>query len=275
LPALALTYLFDSVGIYIDPASYTGLGIWPEPFASPLSLLPAAFFLNEIWFFPVTPLSNTPVWSLGFEGWYYFIFGTFVFLRGKTRWLASGCLTTIAGPSIALLFPTWLLGAAAYHASRRYRISESVGWILFAAPIPILTVWLVTKPGKWLPVLPFELFRHSTEAIFFIVLAFAISLHFVGVSAVDARLKRLLMNVAAPIRAGAAYTLSIYLFHFPILLMVSSLLSKQPPGLPRASITGALTLVASVGLGMIFEPQRFRLRERLLNLFRRREAIPK
>jgi peptidoglycan/LPS O-acetylase OafA/YrhL len=77
IPALALTYLINLVGVRINPVPH-----WIVPNGSAWLLLPSVLFVNELWFNSVTPLSDIPVWSIGFEFWYYVFFGVLVLFRG-------------------------------------------------------------------------------------------------------------------------------------------------------------------------------------------------
>src|ERR1700761_4869150 len=74
LPALVVTYLADWAGRSFDPSAYQNWGGWIAPDGDVWRLIPSAFFVNELWFNSITPLSDGPVWSLGFEFWYYVIF---------------------------------------------------------------------------------------------------------------------------------------------------------------------------------------------------------
>ena len=108
IPALAVTYLINLFGVRIYPA----LPNWIVTDGSAWRLLPSAFFVNELWFVPVVPLSDIPVWSIGFEFWYYVFFGVIIFAPEKWRYIAVSVVALLAGPRILLLFPIWLLGVA-------------------------------------------------------------------------------------------------------------------------------------------------------------------
>ena len=56
--------------------------------------LAAATFTNEIWFSSIRPFSNGPFWSLGYEAWYYAIFGVWTFTRGRRRLVMSARRTS-------------------------------------------------------------------------------------------------------------------------------------------------------------------------------------
>ena len=127
IPALALTPVFDAIGRMFSPSVYEGWGI-VVGFDHPLfRLAAAAAFLNEIWFWSIAPLSNGPVWSLGFEAWYYALFGAFIFSRGWKRAGLVCFVGLIAGPKILLLFPSWILGVLALFLARKNR-ARPIGW---------------------------------------------------------------------------------------------------------------------------------------------------
>ncbi len=56
--------------------------------------------------------SNGPYWSLGYEVWYYAIFGIAVFARGSLRWIGLALVLAGVGPKLWALFPIWLGGVA-------------------------------------------------------------------------------------------------------------------------------------------------------------------
>jgi peptidoglycan/LPS O-acetylase OafA/YrhL len=60
IPALALTYLINLIGVRMNPVPN-----WIETDGSAWLLLPSALFANELWFHSVAPLSDIPVWSIG------------------------------------------------------------------------------------------------------------------------------------------------------------------------------------------------------------------
>src|SRR5258708_29605931 len=99
-----------------------------------LLLLLSALFVNELWFHPVAPLSDIPVWSIGFEFWYYVFFGVIIFAPGKWRYIAVSVVALIAGPRILLLLLIWLLGVAVYQLGRRRLVGGAVGWVFFVLP---------------------------------------------------------------------------------------------------------------------------------------------
>jgi len=116
---LDLFRLTLALTVVVFHASFPQIGgSWgiEQGFDHPLfRLAAAAAFLNEIWFWSITPLSNVPVWSLGFEAWFYALFGVFIFLRG---WKRAGLVCLVG-----------LIAALKYCFCFRLGFSES-GFIL-------------------------------------------------------------------------------------------------------------------------------------------------
>ena len=96
-----------------------------------LRLLINFFFLQQNWNFTVMALSNGPFWSLGFEFWYYVIFGAWVLLKGRTRIIGTTLACLAAGPRILAAFPVWLLGAAAFRMGLNWAPSRRLATVLF------------------------------------------------------------------------------------------------------------------------------------------------
>ena len=67
-----------------------------------------------MWGLKVEVGSDGPYWSLGYEVWYYVIFG--VALLAPSRWRVAGTIAAviIAGPRIVVLFPLWLAGLGSW-----------------------------------------------------------------------------------------------------------------------------------------------------------------
>ncbi|UUZ51422.1 hypothetical protein LP420_19440 [Massilia sp. B-10] len=104
-------------------------------------------FMGELWTLTETPPWLVPYWSLGFEVWYYVLFGVMVYARGLRRVLLGGLVLLIMGPKLWLLLPVWLAwrlalphrAAPAGHGSAgapcaawprywRWRCTRSPGW---------------------------------------------------------------------------------------------------------------------------------------------------
>jgi peptidoglycan/LPS O-acetylase OafA/YrhL len=275
IPALALTLIVDRIGLYLDPTVYEGWGRWLAPLGSPLRLLAAAAFANELWFAMIAPLSNAPVWSLGFEFWYYAIFGAAYYLEGYLRILTVCILCLIAGPKILLLMPIWLFGAAAYWISKSFQVRPWLGVIMMGLGLPASVLIVAAKfeqgfvERDLLGEHFYYLMGHAQTFIWYTLLGVVVAISFLGFSGVQDAALPMLRPFRRVIRWISYYTLSIYLFHFPLMLMISAALNHRPIGPIRSLATLCLTLTGTIVLGYLFEPQRLHIRTLLSRLFDR------
>jgi peptidoglycan/LPS O-acetylase OafA/YrhL len=116
LPALLITLLADGIGRLAAPERYPVISGQHDDLSSYLASL---FFLHQTWGLNLFPGSNMPYWSLGPEAMFYLAFGLSWFTRSIWPGVAA---IVLAGPTIAFLFPLWLLGVGLYHT--RPRLAE-------------------------------------------------------------------------------------------------------------------------------------------------------
>jgi len=94
----------------------------------PLHLL----FMGELWTISEPPPLLGPYWSLGYEVWYYVLFGAAFYLRGARRVLALGSLLLFVGPKLWLLLPVWASGVWLYRWQQSHAIGRRAalaGWV--------------------------------------------------------------------------------------------------------------------------------------------------
>ncbi len=270
IPALLIAPCFDFIGLHFDPALYEAWapqgvsGHWlPQAGAS-------AFFVNEIWFTSLSPQFNTPVWSIGFEFWYYVLFAVFVFCRGRFRWPILALIACGIGPKILLLMPPWLLGVALYRWRARITLPTAVGLILvLAGPSMIVLGHYVHGLDRlralYIPLLGRDfVYSDLNEARDFLwlnLVGIALTLHLAGVFAVVRNWQPALPTLTSFIQGAAGLTYSIYLLHFPAQMMIAALLHDQPPGLPKIGVVLAGSLMISAGLGYFLEKIKSPLRQ--------------
>jgi peptidoglycan/LPS O-acetylase OafA/YrhL len=112
IPALILTMLVDVILHLLGHEST--LTRWYQDRA-PWKYLPLFLtFTQEFWFLREDVFSNVPFWSLSYEVWYYVAFAVAVYLKGPTRAALLAAVLLAMGPRIVLLFPIWLFGAELY-----------------------------------------------------------------------------------------------------------------------------------------------------------------
>ncbi|HET6306603.1 MAG TPA: acyltransferase [Rhodopila sp.] len=221
LPALVLTFAFDWIGRSISPHVYNpswGYHAEHQGWQFFANLL----FVNRLWFNAVTPGSNLPFWSLGYEVWYYVIFAACTFLTGWRRMIAGAACLLVVGPQIAAMLPIWLIGAGCYRLSRLGRIGPVAGAALCAG---CLAGWIgyeawAFRHGRLIGLAPEMLGRPELVEDYLVAALFAG--HLLGFNALS-RLVRVPDRVAASVRWVAGATFSLYLFHLPVTQILTAL----------------------------------------------------
>ena len=132
IPALIMTAVWDGFGIRFNPGALQYLGTAESNVTNYLvsGRLNINYFIGNI-FFTQTILcptfgSNSPIWSLANEFWYYVLFPCFwVSLRSSTRFIARCILSSIAalicffiGTPILFGFSIWLMGSLCYFVTK-------------------------------------------------------------------------------------------------------------------------------------------------------------
>ena len=220
VPALVVTWLLDGVGMGRRAEIYAASCCDPGWLAYGRNLI----FTGDVWWWHVSPGSNVPYWSLGFEAWYYLAFGLLVFLPGVAGIAAAALAMAVAGPGIAALFPLWLLGVGCYRGCQR-PVSEGVGWGLFLSGWAVILAVAVFGVRRGQIYDGFELswgrmadygHDYATGLGFVLVL--------IGFSAICGRFSAVSMVISRPIRWLAGATFALYLFHLPMLHFLAAML---------------------------------------------------
>jgi peptidoglycan/LPS O-acetylase OafA/YrhL len=258
VPALVLTLVLDTAGQHLRPALYSadwGFSadhVW-------LQYLAALTFTNELWWNHLSPGSMLPYWSLGYEVWYYAIFGAFCFVRGWSRYVLPALLCLIAGPKILALFPIWIGGFALYHVSRSRSLPRPLAIALFAGTcaIPLVLMALTLRTG-------FELHatlpaRYATAIVF--------ALNIIAVQGITGPFGSLLRALERPIDWLAGMTFSLYLFHLPVAQFLTSIMPWAPRQVGARLVIVAGTFLIVALLSMATERQKNVWRNGIARLF--------
>jgi peptidoglycan/LPS O-acetylase OafA/YrhL len=288
-PALAMTVLCELAAWRMYPRCYALLRQpfqWRDvPFQIGVNLV----FQAQNWGYATSPLSNGPFWSVSFECLYYAVYGL-VFYRIRRRVLLCFLLFIIGGPSIALMFPVWLLGCLAFDAyqklsTNRIGVAVSSGafasmvCFLFAARVRIRGFLVATDDahrGAWLvrllPHAPHHELLYADGQIPWLTHASA-SFYVVGfATAVFATWALLLLDtlrteipapVARWIRLVADSTFTLYLLHMPVLIVLVCVLGKPIQGWGFSTLVLALVILSCVGLAIPLDAFKRSLRLRM------------
>lgn len=258
IPALVLTYCLDAIGSPISPDIYSS--IINQQWQS-VRLMVNFFYCQQIWFLCVNPSSNGPFWSLGYEFWYYVLFGIWIFVGVKwKKALLFSVVSLFIGPKILLLLPAWAAGAIAFHAGKSWRCSYHSSFLLFVATGLAVVIALSLKDQLGLdngkPIISplYYSSNFSGDNIF----AFIVAAHFFCCTLFSSHLNRNLepFSVVRFIRWLASHTFSLYLFHKPILIFIRAITRYDPHNLFAALGAMFFALLIIAGLSK-FTEQRY------------------
>jgi peptidoglycan/LPS O-acetylase OafA/YrhL len=248
LPALVLTFALDALGRALCPDLFVdGWYNGSEPLAA--QFFQSAFFVNQIWFVQMHPGTNVPYWSMGYEVWYYVIFGCMIFLPRRWAVVSTLALLAMVGPRIAALFPVWLAGLAAQRLSRRVgQTRRATGWLLFGGSFLAWASFEIAAHLLGLRVYVPDIPHQSRELWQDLLIGVFVAVHLFGMNSVAPALGPVLEPFARPIRWLAGRSFALYLLQMPFLqfmLVLSPFPVDSWPG--RALVVvGTLVLVALV-----------------------------
>ena len=251
-PALILTFSLDSIGRLISPHVYNAS--WGYSSENQIwQFIANVLFVNRLWFNDVTPGSNLPFWSLGFEVWYYVIFGMCMFLTGWWRVIAVVSGLVIAGPQIVAMLPIWLVGVGCYHLSARlanWPRSREPRCVSAASPVGSVMRSGAVRHGRLIGLVPPMLGRPELMQDYLVTVLFAG--HLLGFNAVS-RTFTVPDRVAKSVRWVAGATFSLYLFHLPITQILTALSPWPLASAPNRVLLVGGTLVIAFALAELTE----------------------
>ena len=269
-PALVLGAIWDRIGMRIPQAAplyYSALYKFYLPsvaLRSTVSLFRGNFFFLQSIVSPVFG-SNGPLWSLSYEFWYYIVFPA-LFLAtaawvGIRMRILYACIALLLlwfiGPQICLYFLIWLAGALVGRLARVTRFKTGVQALTLSAGFVFLCAlaWCRTQ----------RLFS-GPLADYAVAFCFALWLY--------ALLLGSRQDVSPAYASGAkklaGFSYTLYLTHFPALLLLRGLLDPlgnwQPD--PRHLLYGLgialLMLAYAYGVAELTEARTASVRRRLL-----------
>lgn len=208
-----------------------------------------ALFMGHFWLWPDLEPANTPFWSLSFEVAYYAAIAIFVFAKGYGRLAGLIILSLLAGPSMVLLAPTWLVGYAAYHFSQRELKVPVAATLWLLSTAALLSCFLIEENLRQ----PLKFLRLPDASVGGLLAAYAAALCFVvNVLVIDSLAvptARVLQPVSVFIRWLGSMTFALYLFHQPILsvLTVYPIAGRSSVAQMAALVGFTFLIVATVG----------------------------
>jgi peptidoglycan/LPS O-acetylase OafA/YrhL len=185
----------------------------------PLHLL----FAGELWNLSETPPWIVPYWSLGYEVWYYILFGTLLYARGKVRVLLVAVLLLIMGHKLWLLLPVWASGVLLYRSHKQLHMSVNGARFAWLLTILLLVLYKATGTDDWLraagnAIWPFPSLKLGSADRYLADYVVCVIVYLNFLFARQAEFSKLQL-LSVPIRAVAAYTFTLYLIHAPVMEM--------------------------------------------------------
>jgi peptidoglycan/LPS O-acetylase OafA/YrhL len=151
LIALVATLALDAYSSAVAPAWY-GRN-WGAHADHPVLRIAAnALLVNEVWGIDVSPLSNSPFWSLGYEAGFYAIWGALLFCRRTGRALVIPvAVALLYGPDVIAMLPFWLAGVLIHDWFATSPFARKLGdatFPLYLLHFPLLVAIGATVQGR-------------------------------------------------------------------------------------------------------------------------------
>jgi peptidoglycan/LPS O-acetylase OafA/YrhL len=267
LAAVPLTLALDAAGRVLYPALY----IYPfDRFF--LRTAGSLAMVNEVWFVSMMSFSNLPYWSVAYECWYYLLFGALSFLSGRARWVAVALVLAVMGPKMLLLWPAWGAGVLLYRWRRLADLSPQAGLGLTLLSLVGIVAYHRYGVGNAIgdalaAALGHARFERLAFSGWFIgdwLLAALVFCHFAGMRQLAPHGLPGLLRIEKPVRTLAAYSLTLYLLHQPVLLFWTAAIQGDPQGYGFWWSVTALTALTIAVVGRHTENKRHTLRLALL-----------
>lgn len=278
--ALVLTAVADSISARLAPDYYHvnfGTGNLRQ---SVWALLLNLLLVSQCWGQSLSPLSNSPFWSLSYEAGFYAIWGAAMYFRrqrGSPLYMLA--LMLFLGPNIVLTLPLWLLGGVLFRIERGE--SNVLRWV-------VATVGLVGIVGAF-----FFLKGHQGPHGLsqFLVEGTRVAIHdvfqflhvdpakvtgriifgalFTFLMLIPCLLAGQWLNSVIPVPPMLSLALSkladltypLYLIHFPLLVLARATASYNPSSnLSKTCVVAAIILLAHV-VAKITHPIKLGMRE--------------
>ena len=258
LLALLITAALDHIGMLLNPGYYTiPRNFWDGPVtvggAYSLHAIVGNLLLQARLFVPELG-SNSPLWSLAFEFWFYMLYP--LMLRGF-RLLGAGRMTALAGAlsivtwlfldgsplwSVAIFeaWSIWVFGALLAESYVRGEWPRILRYLGPAAPAILVFTALLSPLGSgrdWLPDVWWG-------AVFALMLAYLMLAH-------NSLPSRVFERVCLACGRLGEISYSLYLVHYPLLALMAAgwiALAGQLPAGIELTVAGVLL---SLGLGWL------------------------
>jgi peptidoglycan/LPS O-acetylase OafA/YrhL len=295
LPAIAFTALCIALASAIHPSAFAHLSDFAGWGRTAMQFAMNLTWTAQCWGYNIFPPDNAPFWSLSYECIYYAAYAL-VFYRTRRSGLWVALLLLLGGPSIAFLFPVWLIGAWACDIYLRLRtranavvLSGTAFAILLAvlalARGPVLAflrwsdvahrnawlTWLVMQHISFAPhLLNSEKFVpwlvEASPSYYFTGLVTSAVILF-GMLALDRYCPTLPPAVTRYTRLIADSTFALYLFHAPAVMFIGVLLGHDVRDTRAAMPVMIVVALTAIPFAMALDHLKRWMRTRLFHHF--------
>lgn len=268
------------LGVLLTPVeNHAGWQGWQAlPYALMISGVNSVF-LGQIWQLDLTPPNNNPAWSLNYEACYYLLFGLAIFLRGFWRWPLVAIAAIVIGPKILILMPPWLAGCAFYYWRDRLRLTSARANALFLVSIALYAVYFFSNlnvairtallhVAPW----PMEHLQWSNRFVGDYILCLIVLINFSAARHMENGFTRFLLRHANAIRKAAGYTLSIYLFHMPLIVLFGAVVGDAHGSRLQGLMVAAMLIPAIIALASVTELRRGAVKAYFMRLAARHKS---
>jgi peptidoglycan/LPS O-acetylase OafA/YrhL len=277
LIALVATLALDAYSSAVAPEWY-GRNWGAQADHPVMRIVANVLLLNEVWGLDVSPLSNSPFWSLGYEAGFYAIWGALLFCRHTRRsLLIPVAVALLYGPKIIAMLPFWLAGVLIHDrfATPPSRRGALIALAVSVAAAPLIVVSfvkmkLVLQQGIEavfrLIGCPFVRVPPSLicGALLFMCVLVAL---FAALALAGPRLQPGTRLVAFARKLGDA-TFPLYLLHFPLLVAVGAM----HQGRPLSTAARLIVFAALIAIAFAVVPLAHRLKN-AMRAFAKRGAV--
>jgi peptidoglycan/LPS O-acetylase OafA/YrhL len=249
VPALILVPLLDAIARHFDPELYvliSGSDYWPA------RLFANALFVQTVWFLEIRYFSDGPIWSLGYEFWYYVLFCISALLPNvhRYKWPLLIALAIFIGPKVALYGLIWLLGVLVYRLHKQWHsltINPLLPTCIFlTSGLAFVFIYLISGP---LQLGSGKLNGFAYDLLVGLVIAANIWSFKYAYPPISFQI--------GTIRYLASISFSLYLFHYPLLYFFLTVLGlSKLDSFVRVPLLLALTFSSIHLLSFVSEKQK-------------------
>lgn len=183
-----------------------------------------AAFLGQSLGLSIAPPLNPPFWSLCYEVWYYVIFASWMYSGKRWRIALTALALAVAGFKIVMLLPVWLLGVWLFHSMPK--MTQRQALLLFAASGLTAFAFFWTGASHAIrdvlralsPEFVASL-KGSNQFLGDLILGVLVTANFAAVASMGSHL-RPLFKIERQVRYASSFTLSAYLYHMPLAVLI-------------------------------------------------------